>query len=94
MLNTAYNSNKFSLKKTHNFGNSSKSQTTCKAIASVNFNVLILFNAISCRRTGVPLNIKARKDSHGFDNIDDYFPDSGGVITCIHVISCFDVHLL
>ncbi|XP_078352857.1 uncharacterized protein LOC144637673 isoform X2 [Oculina patagonica] len=28
------------------------------------------------RRTGVPLNIKARKDSHGFDNIDDYFPDS------------------
>ncbi|KAJ7330610.1 hypothetical protein OS493_022225 [Desmophyllum pertusum] len=28
------------------------------------------------RRTGVPLNINARKDSHGFDNIDDYFPDS------------------
>lgn len=42
-------------------------------------DVLILFNGISCRRTGVPLNIKARKDSHGFDNIDDYFPDSGGV---------------
>ncbi|PFX20852.1 Centromere protein C [Stylophora pistillata] len=25
------------------------------------------------RRTGVPLNIKARKDSFGFENIDDYF---------------------
>ena len=36
--------------------------------------------AFFCRRTGVPLNIKARKDSHGFDNIDDYFPDSGRVI--------------
>ena len=36
---------------------------------------------VSCgiyhRRTGVPLNIDARKDSFGFDNIDDYFPDSG-----------------
>ncbi|XP_068675831.1 centromere protein C-like isoform X3 [Montipora foliosa] len=28
------------------------------------------------RRTGIPLNIKARKDSNGFENIDDYFPDS------------------
>lgn len=43
-------------------------------------NVLIIFNVISCRRTGVPLNINARKDSHGFENVDDYFPDSGGVI--------------
>lgn len=34
---------------------------------------------INCRRTGVPLNIRARKDSNGFDNIDDYFPDSGKV---------------
>ena len=29
------------------------------------------------RRTGIPLNIKARKDSNGFENVDDYFPDSG-----------------
>jgi len=40
-------------------------------------------NDIPCRRTGVPLNIKARKDSHGFDNIDDYFPDSGEIIFMI-----------
>ena len=47
---------------------------------------LLFLNGISCRRTGVPLNIKARKDSHGFDNIDDYFPDSGAVITIIIII--------
>ena len=41
---------------------------------------------MSCRRTGVPLNIKARKDSHGFDNIDDYFPDSGAVILLLLII--------
>ena len=34
---------------------------------------------VYCRRTGVPLNIRARKDSNGFDNIDDYFPDSGKI---------------
>ncbi|XP_074612007.1 uncharacterized protein LOC141866407 isoform X2 [Acropora palmata] len=28
------------------------------------------------RRTGIPLKIKARKDSNGFENVDDYFPDS------------------
>ena len=49
-------------------------------------DVLIVFNAISCRRTGVPLNIKARKDSHGFENINDYFPDSGEIIVIIVTI--------
>ena len=44
----------------------------------------MFLNDISCRRTGVPLNIKARKDSHGFENIDDYFPDSGTVIIIIY----------
>ena len=39
---------------------------------------LVIFNFISYRRTGVPLNIKARKDSFGFENIDDYFLYSGG----------------
>ena len=29
------------------------------------------------RRTGMPLNIKPRKDSQGFEIVDDYFPDSG-----------------
>ena len=29
------------------------------------------------RRTGIPLNINPRKDSKGFENVDDYFPDSG-----------------
>ena len=56
---------------------------TCKLYklySVIILNVLIVFNVISCRRTGVPLNIKARKDSHGFENIDDYFPDSGRVI--------------
>ena len=51
--------------------------------------MLILFNDIPCRRTGVPLNIKARKDSHGFENIDDYFPDSGAVIITGFIIIIF-----
>ena len=39
--------------------------------------LLVIFDVISYRRTGVPLNIKARKDSFGFENIDDYFLYSG-----------------
>ena len=38
---------------------------------------LVILDVISYRRTGVPLNIKARKDSFGFENIDDYFLYSG-----------------
>ena len=29
------------------------------------------------RRTGKILSINPRKDSKGFDNVDDYFPESG-----------------
>lgn len=29
------------------------------------------------RRTGKVINITARKNEHGFENVDDYFPDSG-----------------
>ena len=76
--------------------------SSCIILASISdhMDVLIVFNAISCRRTGVPLNIKARKDSHGFENINDYFPDSGEVIVIIIIIiillsycKCFDVHV-
>ena len=47
-----------------------------------------MFNGISCRRTGVPLNINARKDSNGFENIDDYFLYSGRVAYDIRVHLC------
>ena len=55
---------------------------------------LLFLNGISCRRTGVPLNIKARKDSHGFDNIDDYFPDSGAAIIIIIIVFIIIIILL
>lgn len=41
------------------------------------FSVLMFDLLIIDRRTGMPLNIKPRKDSQGFEIVDDYFPDSG-----------------
>ena len=42
-----------------------------------NIDKLICTVLVFNRRTGKMLSINPRKDSKGFDNVDDYFPDSG-----------------
>lgn len=47
------------------------------------------------RRTGIPFNIKPRKDSQGFEIVDDYFPDSGlfhNPILAINYYVCRIIH--
>ena len=39
------------------------------------------------RRTGNVIEINARKDSHGFELIEDYFPDSSMYIITVEQIS-------
>ena len=52
------------------------------------FSVLMFDLLIVDRRTGIPFNIKPRKDSQGFEIVDDYFPDSGLFDNPILAILC------
>jgi hypothetical protein len=42
---------------------------------------IIITIFIVFRRTGAVIEINARKDSHGFDLVEDYFPDSSMCIS-------------
>lgn len=61
-------------------------------ILHVQLNIIIIFivtiNFAIKRRTGLPLKINPRKDSKGFEFVEDYFPDPGLLNAHLDILQC------